>query len=211
MGAFDPDAATPEDDQVLCVPLRPSQMSSTCALSLPAAIRGIDVCARSIGGVAIWLRFGRYGSSSASAIAASDVRAAPSAVSRASSSGASALVQDCGETVVRRRLGELALVSVSPKRGVGVAFECSRARKIAAQREDERQVLDRNRDVGVVRLARGMDPDRLARCRDRARKIVHRDEIAREVDEQAGESWSLSAPDRTAGSVSRTIAIARCV
>ena len=58
---------------------------------------------------------------------------------------------------------------------------------IAAQREDERQVLDRNRDVGMVRLARGTNPDRFASRRDRGGKIVHRGEIAREVDEQAGE------------------------
>ena len=48
-------------------------------------------------------------------------------------------------------------------------------------------MLDRNRDVGIVRLARGTDPDRLARRRDRAGKIVHRGEIAREIVEQAGE------------------------
>jgi hypothetical protein len=35
-------------------------------------------------------------------------------------------------------------------------------------------VLDRNRDVSMVRLARGVDPDRLACRRDRAGKIVHR-------------------------------------
>ena len=70
--------------------------------------------------------------------------------------------------------------SVSLERGVGVAFECGRARMVAAQREDERQVLDRNRDVGMVGLARRLDADRLTSRRDRAGKIVHCDEIARE-------------------------------
>ena len=132
------------------------------------------------------------------------VSAAPSAISRASSSGARPFAQECGETVVRRRLGELARESVSPQRGVGVAFEHGCARTIAAQRDDERHVLDRNRDVGVVRLARGMDPDRLARRRERAGKIVDRDEIAREVMEQR-RAVPLSAPDRIAGSISRTM------
>jgi hypothetical protein len=54
---------------------------------------------------------------------------------------------------VRRRLGELALESVSPKRGIGETFERGRARTIAAQREDERQMLDRNRDVCMARKA----------------------------------------------------------
>ena len=124
--------------------------------------------------------------------------------------GREAFAQECGETVVRRRLGELALESVSRKRGVGVAFEHSRARKIAAQRDGERQMLDRHRDVDVVRLVRGMDSDRLASCRNRARKIVHRDEIAREIDEQEGEHACIVTSSRR-GSVSRTIAIARCV
>jgi hypothetical protein len=95
--------------------------------------------------------------------------------------------QEVGEAVVCRRLGELPLESVSLQRGVGISFEQGPARKIAAQRENERQMLDRNRNVSMIWLARGMDTDRLARRRDGAQKIVYRCEIAREVVEQSGE------------------------
>ena len=96
-------------------------------------------------------------------------------------------MQECGEAVVRRRLGELAFVSVALQRGIGVGFEYGCARTIAAQRNNERQMLDRNRDVGMIRLARGPNLDCLASRCSRARKIVHRDEKAREVIEQDGE------------------------
>jgi hypothetical protein len=110
--------------------------------------------------------------------------------------GREAVAQECGEAVVRRRLGELAQESMSLQRGVGIAFECGRAHKIAAQRDDEREMFDCLRDAVMVRFARGIDPDYLARRCERAGKIVHPGEIAREVQEQVAEQARISTEPR---------------
>lgn len=46
----------------------------------------------------------------------------------------------------------LALESAPSQRCVGVALECGGTRTLAAQREGKRQVIDRKRIMGMIRL-----------------------------------------------------------
>jgi hypothetical protein len=97
--------------------------------------------------------------------------------------GRETFAQERGESVVRRSLDERAYVFVSDQRCVDVAFEYARARMVTAQGKDERQMLDRNGSQRTVRLARGLNPDRLACRPSRTGKIVDSSEVTRKVPE----------------------------